>query len=348
MTNRQKKLKLRKIYHSTAFSVIVMLILIGILAYAGYSVTKSYEKEVDFGGVFTIRQSNMGVDYSDNNELNLTRIMIYNEITKDDVLTAVALKYGWEATIEEMKECIDIRERLSDSNSFVIMVNSNNIQRSNLIARDLSYHFLAEYQKKWKENSQDLIALCSSEIESYNGELQTLKDLKKRFQVKETLQPLSTEAELLAVNEQLLAAQTQFLNAYGLYVSRLDESRFNVEMELALAKQMHTEKSTIVKSLQRKLEELTRKCENSKQLMDTQTPEIYRMEIDYPPLVGFPNDIVYFYENIKKLQQLKLSLLLDDIIEEKDLKLKDMLKKKNTIERLLNSNSCDVFIREVN
>ena len=47
------------------------------------------------------------------------------------------------------------------------------------------------------------------------------------------------------------------------------------------------------------------------------------------------------------MQQIKLALMLGSIIEDKEKMLEREQKKKNTIERLLDSNSCDVFIREV-
>ena len=64
-------------------------------------------------------------------------------------------------------------------------------------------------------------------------------------------------------------------------------------------------------------------------------------------LTGLPNDILYFYDNVQTLQQLKLALMLGSLIEEKEKMLEQEQQKKNTIERLLESNSCDVFIREM-
>ena len=64
-------------------------------------------------------------------------------------------------------------------------------------------------------------------------------------------------------------------------------------------------------------------------------------------LTGLPNDILYFYDNVQTLQQLKLSLMLKSLIEEKEKTLDKERKNKTTIKRLLDSDSCDVFIREV-
>ena len=71
------------------------------------------------------------------------------------------------------------------------------------------------------------------------------------------------------------------------------------------------------------------------------------MNMEPKKLTGLPNDILYYYENIQTLQQLKLALMLGSIIEDKEKMLEREIKKKRTIERLLDSNSCDVFIREV-
>ena len=53
------------------------------------------------------------------------------------------------------------------------------------------------------------------------------------------------------------------------------------------------------------------------------------------------------YDNIQTLQRLKLAMMLDSIIEEKVKKLEEERRKKDTVERLIETHSSDVFIREV-
>ncbi len=346
--SRSFLLRFRRVLNSTIVSALFLVIVIGGLAYIAYNVTESVQVKPDFGGIVTIRQANLGIGAEEDDATRLTLKMISDTVLARPIVESLANKYEWDLPYEEIVKCIDIKERLADQHSFVIMVNSKEAERSSAIAKDLGYYFLMEYHKKWKSISSAKLEVCQKEIEACNAEIIRLNDLKKRFKNSEGLQPLNTEIELMSINEQLLAAQTQFLTAFGAFIARLEQIRFDTEMALEVAKQENTERSPIVKNLQRKLEIITKQCNSNKELMKKHSPNIYQMEIDAPELVGVPTDIAFYYENIQRLQQLKLAILIDSIIKDKESQLSTEQKKKSTIERLLSSNSSDVFIREGN
>ena len=340
--NRQK---LHRILNSTGFSLFFLIVLVAVLGATAYYVTKSFEKEPDFGGMVTIRQAEM--DISPTEENRLTRNMVLDYITNKDVLLPIAKRHGWEIPYKDMLEGIDVKERLSSQNSYIIIANTRNMERSIRIARDLTLSFLENYRREWAVRSRKIMADSTKKIEEYEKELQRLKLLKEQFQEKKELRPLNTEIEMKALNDQLVEAQNQFLTAYGAYVSRMEEKRSELQLELDLARQIYTDDDTEIKNMRKKLTELDRQCTAIQKRLAQQKPDLYRMNMEPKKLTGLPNDILYYYENIQTLQQLKLALMLGSIIEDKEKMLEREMKKKRTIERLLDSNSCDVFIRGV-
>ncbi len=340
--------KLYRILNSTWFSLLFMALLIGGLAAVAYYVTKSLQEEPDFGGMVTIRQSDMDIDPAGTGAIRLSKTMVLTYIAGESVLVPIARQYGWNAPYKDMVQTIDVKERLSAQNSYIILVSTGSAERSMKVARALAESFHSHYQKQWSRHSKQVLVACGEKIKCLNSELRGLKKLRTRLQNKNELRPLNTEVEMKALNEQLVEAQKQFLTAYGVYATSMEQKRSALQLELDLALQLHTESDTEIRNMRRNLAELTRQCEKIKKQLEAQKPDLYRMTIDPPKLTGLPNDILYFYDNIQTLQQIKLALMIGSIIEEKEKMLDREQKKKNSIERLLESNSCDVFIREVN
>ncbi len=338
---------LQRFLHSTFFSLIILLILVALLCYIAYSVTKTYQQEPDFGGMVTLRQADMNLDGTSTDTLHLTRDMILDHITSKDVLEPLAARYGWNVSYEEMLEAIDVKERLSSQNSYIVIANTRNAVRSSQMARALSLSFLESYRKKWVIQSKTQLTLCAERIQGLQNELCDLKKLKLRFQDQNELRPLNTEIEMTALNEQLVEAQNQFLTAYGAFISNLEAKRSALQLEYDLACQIYSKDNVMIKNLELQLSELNRQCIENRKKLAQQKPDLYRMTMNPSKLVDLPNDILYFYENVQTLQQLKLALMLNSLIEDKEKMLEQEQQKKNTIERLLSSNSCDVFIREV-
>lgn len=338
---------LQRFLHSTFFSLLVLLVLVGALGYIAYSVTKTYQKEPDFGGMVTLRQADMKLDGTSTETLRLTRNMILDHITSREVLESLATRHGWNISYDEMVKAVDVKERLSSQNSYIIITNTGNAERSIKIARELSLNFLESYRKKWAKQSKSQLTACAERIKNFQKELCDLKKLKLRFQDKNELRPLNTEIEMKALNEQLVEAQNQFLTAYGTYISAMEAKRSELQLEYDLARQVYSDDNIEIRNMRLKLAELDRQCVENRKKLAQQKPDLYRMTMNPPKLVGLPNDILYFYENVQTLQQLKLALMLSSLIEDKEKMLEQEQQKKNTIERLLGSNSCDVFIREV-
>lgn len=338
---------LQRFLHSTFFSLIVLLILVALLCYIAYSVTKTYQQEPDFGGMVTLRQADMNLNGTSTDTLHLTRDMILEHITSRDVLEPLAARHGWNVPYEEMLEAIDVKERLSSQNSYIVITNTRDAARSSLMARALSLSFLESYRKKWVIQSKTQLISCAERIKVLQKELCDLKKLKLRFQEQNELRPLNTEIEMTALNEQLVEAQNQFLAAYGAFISNMEAKRSELQLEYDLACQIYSKDNVAIRNLELQLSELNRQCVENRKKFAQQKPDLYRMTMTPSKLVGLPNDILYFYENVQTLQQLKLALMLNSLIEDKEKMLEQEQQKKNTIERLLSSNSCDVFIREV-
>jgi hypothetical protein len=337
--------KLKRILHSPLFSLVVLVILVGCLGYIAYSVTESYKIEPDFGGMVTIRQTSMGGRNGDSMELSQS--LIYRYITSREVLIPIAEKYNWKSSYEDMCKNIQVRERLATQNSYILVVNSSVQKRSTLIARALAASFLAEYRKQWNLQSKLYLRKADGVLEHERTELKKLKKIAERFQAQGGLRPLNNEVEMTALNQQILDAQNQFMTAYGAYISRLEEKRFSTKLELDLARQVATDEDPKVQMLTRQLAELDRQSVAAREQFKNQKPDLYRMTAEPVKLTGLPNDVLYLYDNVQTLPQIKLSLIVGSLIKEKEQVIEDEIKKKNTIERMLASNSCDVFVREV-
>lgn len=338
---------LQRIIHSNLFSLLVLLILVAGLAYVAWDFTRTYRKEPDFGGMVTLRQADLKLDGTSAEVLHLNRDMILNYITDKKILEPIAARYGWNVLYEEMVDSIDVKQRLSSQNSYIVIANTRNAERSLKVAGALSLSFLEEYRKKWVVQSRRQLQACAERIDNLRQELCELKKLKSRFRDENELRPLNTEIEMQALNEQLVEAQNQFLTAYGAYISGLEAKRSELQLEYDLARQVYSSDNAEIRNMQLKLAELERQCEENRRKLSRQKPDLYRLTMNPSRLTGLPNDILYFYDNVQTLQQLKLALMLGSLIEEKEKMLEQEQQKKNTIERLLESNSCDVFIREM-
>ena len=337
--------KIKRILHSPLFSLVVLIILVACLGYIARSVTESYKAEPDFGGMITIRQTNLG--FQDSDALKLSNDFIYRYITSREVLLPIAEKYGWKTSYEDMCRNIQIRERLASQNSYILVVNSAVQQRSTKIARALAASFLQEYRKQWILQSKLYLKKSDENLVAEKNELKKLQQIAERFQTQGGLRPLNNAAELAALNNQLLAAQNQFMTAYGAYINRLEEKRFELQLELNMAKLTATDEDPKIKTLARRLAEIEQMGSVARKQFLEQKPDLYRMTVEPVKLTGLPNDVLYLYDNIQTLQQIKLSLTIGTLIKEKEQAIEDELKRKNTIERMLDANSCDVFIREV-
>ena len=326
-------------------TLLVLALIVG-MVYTGIRVSETYQEVPDFGGNITLRQAEMGLDL-DRGSIQLNRSMIHDYVTRRDVLEPVAKRAGWSVSYEEMLKEVEVKESLSSLRSFIISVNTMDQERSQRIARGLALSFLNYYRKEWAARAHDNIRNCEERIKLYEQELAELKDAHKVFQENKELHPVYSQEEMAAVNAQLLEAQKQFLAAYGSYITHLEAKRSELQFQYDLARQVYTENDSRIRTMKLQLAEAERQCVETRKKLSTQKPDLYKLSLDPKPLTGFPNDILYYYENIQTLQRIRLAMMLDSIIEEKGGMLEKERKKKNTIERLLESNSCDVFIREV-
>ena len=327
-------------------SAILLLLVIAGMIYAGYNIAETYREKTDFGGMITLRQADMDSDFDDYST-RLNRESILNYVTQEKVLKPIAQACGWNVSYEKMLEGIDVKERLSSQRSFVVLVNTGNVERSKRVARTLSFAFLEFYRKSWSQKSQKDLRFCDRKIELYNQDLVELLEARRNLQEKKQLIPVNSADEMRAVNEQLVEAQKQFLSAYGTYIMKMEEKRSELQLEYDLARQVSTENNASLKKMKLQLDELDRQCAALRTKLAQQKPNLYQLDLKPQKLEGLPNDILYFYDNVQTLQQLKQALMMDSIIEEKRSMLDKEKRRKTIIERLLASGSCDVFVREV-
>jgi len=341
--------KKRQFRHSLLNKIIsaflLLLVIIGMI-YAGYQIAETYREKPDFGGVVTLRQADMDLEF-DGETVHLSREEIMEYITSRKVLEPIAKKYKWDVPFDKMVEATDVKERLSSQRSFVILVNTMNVERSNQVARALSFAYLEHYRKAWTLKSRGNLVACDRKIRVFNQELAELRAARRNFQERKQLIPVNSVDEMRAVNDQLVEAQKQFLAAYGAYMIKMEEKRSELQLQYDLARQTTTDNNAAVRRMKLQLQELDRQCADLRIKLAKQKPNLYRLSLTPQKLEGLPNDILYFYDNVQTLQQLKLALMMDSIIEEKQSMLDKEKRKKNTIERLIATRSCDVFIREV-
>ena len=341
------KKKFSKFFHSTIFSLIVLLILVGGMYYIATSITATYYKEPDFGSLIMIRQTDIGLNGNTPQDLVLNRQMILDHITAADVLVPIAKQYGWNIAVDEMKKVIDVRERQESYKSFIIYVNTRDNKRSMDITRALAQSFVDSYKVKWKARSKQILEKCQAKITILKKDLKDLHALKEKFGQRGDLQPSNSDIEMQAVNEQLVVAQQEFLTAYGNYINSMEEKRGELQLKYDLATKIYTPEDKTVKNLKIQLDEMDRQCKHIREVIAKQKPDLYRLSIEPKKLTGLPSNILYYYDNVQTLQQLKLSLMLKTLIEDKEKALEKEWKNINTIKRLLDTDSCDVFIREV-
>ena len=344
MASRAKQF--RKFIRHSWISVILFVFVVALIIYAAYQITEKYQERPDFGGMVTLRQADMELDFN-GNTVRLTRQMILTTVTDRNILLPIAKKYGWDEPYNELVKHIEVKERLSSQRSFSILVNTMDAVRSAQVARALSLAFVAEYQKTWEARNKKNLLLSEKKIQGYQEELQELKEARRILHENKELRPVSTQVEMEAINTQLVEAQKQFMTAYGNYITRMEEKRSDMQLKYDLARQIYTENDARLRNLKIQLDEMNRQCEIARQKLSQQKPDLYKMSLNPKPLTGLPSDILYFYDNIQTLQRLKLAMMLDSIIEEKSKILDNERRKKDTVERLIESHSSDVFIREV-
>lgn len=341
----KKRLFRHSLFNRVVSAVLLLLVIVGMI-YAGYQIAETYREKPDFGGIVTLRQADMDLDFN-GDTVHLSREGILKYITSREVLGPIAKRYKWDVPFTKMVEATDVKERLSSQRSFVILVNTMNAERSNRIARALSFSYLEHYRKAWSLKSRENLRACERKIKKFDQELAELQEARRNLQERKQLIPVNSADEMRAINEQLVEAQKQFLAAYGSYVMRMEEKRSELQLQYDLARQVSTENNASLRKMKLQLAELDRQCAELRTKLAKQKPNLYRLSLKPQKLTGLPNDILYFYDNIQTLQQLKLALMMDSIIEEKQSMLDKEKRKKSTIERLLASRSCDVFIREV-
>ena len=137
------------------------------------------------------------------------------------------------------------------------------------------------------------------------------------------------------------------MSAYGAYIAKLEEKRSEMQIQYNLAKQIYTSNDARLQTLKMQLDEIVRWSRDFGEKMISQKPDLYKMTVQPKKITGLPSDILYFYDNIQTLQRLKLTMMIDSIIEEKVKNLEDEIRKKDAVERLIETHSSDVFIREV-
>lgn len=339
--------RIRRFFNSKMFSALFLLAVLLILGCGACYVTELFQEEPDFGGMIIIRQANMDINGGTAEIPRLTRTMILKHITSEQALVPLARKHGWDIPYRDMLQNISVKERLSARNSFIIIVNTGNSARSRSLARALTQDFREAYRQRWSVQSRKSLRECVQRIQDCRSELADLKTVKRKFQKRKELRPLNTEIEMKGLNEQLVEAQKMFMEAYGSYVGKMEGKRAEMQLELDLARRLYTENDVKIKNLTCQLAELDRQCAELREKFSRQKPDLYRLSIEPQELPDLPVDVQYFYDNIQSLQQVKLALMIDSIIEDKEKTLEREEKKEKTLERLLESKSCDVFIREV-
>ena len=336
----------RKFIRHSWLSIVIFVLLIAAIIYSAYEITEKYKQMPDFGSIVTLRQGELDLDFNADS-LRLTRGMILKTLTDPQILLPLAKKYGWNEPYGELIKKIEVKERLSSQRSFSIFVNTMNAERSVKVARALASAFLEEYQKDWETLNKKNLIKTVRKIQMLQQELKELKVARQTMQETKELHPVSTEIEMEAINTQLVEAQKQFMSAYGAYISKMEEKRSEMKLQYDLARQLYTEKDARLGKLKMQLVEINRLCEDLSRKLISQKPDLYKMTLTPKKLSGLPGDILYFYDNIQTLQRLKLAMMLDSIIEEKVKKLEEERRKKDTVERLIETHSSDVFIREV-
>lgn len=332
---------------STPVAFIFVLLVLGALGYAAWRFTEQNYVEPDFGANVTLRQTDIAADSTSFAGLRLSRSMIFNYLNRPEALRRAAEKCGWQAPVEELREYFDVRDNLIAQKSFVVTVNVGNAARSRLFAHALAEDFLEFYRQEWSRQMRAVLVKCNATIKEYKAELERLYVLQARFKDRGELQPLNNEIEMQALNDQLVEAQAKFLEAYGAYVNRMEEKRSAFQLEYDMARQVYSEDDPALRRMARQLAEINRQSDEIHRRLAQQRPDLYRLTVEPGKLTGLPNEVQFFYDNVQTLQQLKLSMMLKSIIEGKENMLETEQSTKNTIERLLESDSCDVFIREV-
>ena len=336
----------RQFVRHSWLSISIFVLLIAAIIYSAFEITDKYKQMPDFGGIVTLRQGELDLDFN-GDTLRLTRGMILGTITDPKILLPLAKKYGWNEPYGELVKQIEVKERLSAQRSFSILVNTMNAKRSIKVARALANVFLNEYQKKWEVHNKINLLKCAEKIKLLEQEIKDLKSNRQKIRQNKELLPISSELEMEAINRQLVEAQKQFMTAYGAYISKMEDKRSEMQLQYNLAKQIYTENDARLLTLKLQLEGIDRLTRELGEKLIAQKPDLYKMTIKPKKLTGLPGDILYFYDNIQTLQQLKLALMLDSIIEDKIKTLEDERRKKDTVERLIETHSSDVFIREV-
>ena len=336
----------RRFVRHSWLSITLFVFLVAAIFYSAWQITEKYKQMPDFGGIVTLRQGEMDLDFN-GDTLRLTQGMIQKTITSRPILEPLAKRYGWNIPYDEMVQNIEVKEQLSSQRSFSILINTMNAERSSKLARALARAFLEEYQKLWEERNKWNLQKCAEKIKLLEKELKELKESRQVLRENQELIPVSTEIEMAAVNNQLVEAQKQFMTAYGTYISKMEEKRAEMQFQYDLACQIYTSNDARLQTLKLQLDGITRLSKELGEKLLSQKPDLYKLTLKPKKLTGLPSDIQYFYDNIQTLQRLKLAMMLDSIIDSKAKNLENERRKKDTVERLIETHSSDVFIREV-
>ena len=165
----------RRFVRHSWLSITLFVFLVAAIFYSAWQVTEKYKQMPDFGGIVTIRQGELDLDFN-GDTLRLTQGMIMKTITAREILVPLAKRYGWDKPYDEMVKNIEVKERLSSQRSFSILVNTMNAKRSNRLARALAMAFLEEYQKIWEEHNKGNLQKSAAKIKFLESELKELKE----------------------------------------------------------------------------------------------------------------------------------------------------------------------------
>ncbi len=336
----------KKFFSAPGYSAAAVLAATFVLLLSLYGVVRIFKPEVDVGGMVVLRQTDMGMDSLMTNGSRLSRSMILNYITSPEVIMPVAASCKWNVPYEQMAEAVDVKERLSTQNSYTIIVHTGKAELSGPIAKALAQRFLDYYRQKWSVAAEKHLKPSAELVTRMRAELDDLLNYRSVLRQRSDLKPLNTEIELQALNEQLLAAQEQFLTAYGAYISTIEAKRTEMQLEYDMACRLYTQDAPEIKIMRLKLKAMNRISAESREKFARQKPELYRMTLEPQKLTGLPNDVLYFYDNVQSLQQLKLALMIDSLIKDKEKMLEKEKQNIKVIERMLKNNTCDVSMRE--
>ena len=163
----------RQFVRHSWLSISVFVLLVAAIIYSAFEITETYKQMPDFGGIVTLRQGELDLDFN-GDTLRLTRGMIMKTLTDPNVLLPVAKKHGWNEPYGELVKKIEVKERLSAQRSFSILVNTMNVKRSVKVTRALAEAFLNEYQKQCEAHNKINLMKSAENIKVLEQEIKEL------------------------------------------------------------------------------------------------------------------------------------------------------------------------------